>query len=89
MSGSWPGDAAYHAEGRWRADGERSTLRRRVGAQHRTLSTYVNALRRHDLWLDEAAEPEPAPGWAAERPDAARFPVFLVLRCVKGGGVRQ
>ncbi|MGW4798287.1 class I SAM-dependent methyltransferase, partial [Nonomuraea sp. NPDC004297] len=79
VSGSWPGDAAYHAEGWWRADGERSALRRRVGAQHRTLSTYVNALRRHDLWLDEVAEPEPAPGWAAERPDAARFPVFLVL----------
>jgi SAM-dependent methyltransferase len=80
---SWPGDARYHAEGWWRADDELSGLRRQVGANHRTLSTYVNTFRRHGLWLEEMAEPEPAPEWAAKRPDAARFPVFLVLRCVK------
>ncbi|MEO3789094.1 class I SAM-dependent methyltransferase [Nonomuraea sp. B10E15] len=83
VSGSWPGDAGYHAEGWWRADGERSTLRRQVGANHRTLSTYLNTLRRHGLWLDEMDEPEPAREWAATRPDAARFPVFLVMRCVR------
>ncbi|GAA4987889.1 2-polyprenyl-3-methyl-5-hydroxy-6-metoxy-1,4-benzoquinol methylase [Nonomuraea thailandensis] len=85
VSGSWPGGARYHAEGWWRADGELSSLRRQVGAHHRTLSTYLNTLRRHDLWVEELAEPEPAPEWASERPEAARFPVFLVLRCVKGG----
>ncbi|AQZ65492.1 3-demethylubiquinol 3-O-methyltransferase [[Actinomadura] parvosata subsp. kistnae] len=85
VSGSWAGgDGRYYDEGWWRADGELSSLRRQVGANHRTLSTYVNTLRRHDLWVDEMAEPEPAPEWAAKRPDAARFPVFLVLRCVKG-----
>ncbi|MEV0822947.1 class I SAM-dependent methyltransferase [Nonomuraea rubra] len=89
VSGSWPGDARYHAEGWWRADGELSSLRRQVGANHRTLSTYVNTLRRHDLWVDELAEPEPAPEWAAKRPDAARYPVFLVLSCVKGGADRR
>ncbi|WP_188190094.1 class I SAM-dependent methyltransferase [Nonomuraea sp. SYSU D8015] len=83
VSGSWPGDARYHAEGWWRADGELSSLRRQVGANHRTLSTYLNTLRRHGLWLDEMAEPEPAPEWAATRADAAKFPVYLVLRCVK------
>ncbi|GAA3674572.1 hypothetical protein GCM10022224_043550 [Nonomuraea antimicrobica] len=83
VSGSWPGDAGYHAEGWWRADGELSSLRRQVGANHRTLSTYVNTLRRHGLWTDELAEPEPAPAWAAKRPDAARHPVFLVMRCLK------
>ncbi|MEV4011804.1 class I SAM-dependent methyltransferase [Nonomuraea angiospora] len=83
VSGSWPGDARYHAEGWWRADGELSTLRRQVGANHRTLSTYVNTFRRHGLWVDALAEPEPAPEWAANRPEAARFPVFLVIRCVK------
>ncbi|MFG1702604.1 class I SAM-dependent methyltransferase [Nonomuraea sp. M3C6] len=85
VSGSWPGDARYHVEGWWRADGELSALRRQVGANHRTLSTYVNTFRRHDLWLDEMAEPEPATDWAAKRPDAAKFPIFLVMRCVKNG----
>ncbi|MGW0807389.1 class I SAM-dependent methyltransferase [Nonomuraea sp. NPDC002799] len=83
VSGSWPGDARYHAEGWWRADGELSALRRQVGANHRTLSTYLNTLREHGLWLEEMAEPEPSPSWAAKRADVARFPVFLVLRCVK------
>ncbi|MGI5282558.1 class I SAM-dependent methyltransferase [Nonomuraea polychroma] len=85
VSGSWPADGSYYSEGWWRAAGELSSLRRQVGANHRTLSTYVNTFRRHGLWLDEMAEPEPAPGWAATRPDAARFPVFLVMRCVKHG----
>ncbi|MGP3956898.1 class I SAM-dependent methyltransferase [Nonomuraea sp. 3N208] len=83
VSGSWPGDGRYHTEGWWRADGELSSLRRQVGANHRTLSTYVNTFRRHGLWLEEMAEPEPAPDWAAKRSDAAKFPVFLVMRCVK------
>jgi hypothetical protein len=56
-----------------------------VGANHRTLATYLNTLRRHGLWLDEVAEPEPDPGWATRAADAARGPVFLVLRCVATG----
>jgi len=83
VSGSWPGDARYYTEGWWQADGELSSLRRQVGANHRTLSTYLNTFRRHGLVLDELAEPEPAPEWAARRPDAAAFPVFLVARCLK------
>jgi SAM-dependent methyltransferase len=83
VSGSWPGGARYHTEGWWRADGELSSLRRQVGANHRTLSTYVSTFRRHGLWLDALDEPEPAPAWAAARPDAAKFPVFLVMKCVK------
>ncbi|WP_327584226.1 class I SAM-dependent methyltransferase [Nonomuraea sp. NBC_00507] len=82
VSGSWSGDASYYTEGWWRADGELSSLRRQVGANHRTLSTYVNTFRRHGLWLEEMAEPEPTPDWAAQRADAARFPVFLVMRCI-------
>ncbi|MEV0614046.1 methyltransferase domain-containing protein [Nonomuraea sp. NPDC050404] len=85
VSGSWPGDARYYAEGWWRADGELSSLRRQVGANHRTLSTYLNAFRRHGLLLEEMYEPEPPQEWAAKRPDAARFPVFLVMGFVKGG----
>jgi SAM-dependent methyltransferase len=82
VSGSWPSDGTYYDERWWRADGSLSTLRQQVGANHRSLSTYVNSLRRHGLVLDELAEPAPAAEWAAKRPDAARFPVFLVARCL-------
>jgi SAM-dependent methyltransferase len=83
VSGSWPSGRTYYDEGRWTADGALSTLRRVVGANHRTLSTYVNALHAHGLILDQLAEPRPTAGWAASRPDAASFPVFLVARCVR------
>ncbi len=84
VSGSWPTDKTYQDEGWWRADGERSTLRRQVGANHRTLSTYLNTLREHGLILDRIAEPAPDAEWAATRADAARLPVFLIVRCVAG-----
>ncbi|MED7926232.1 class I SAM-dependent methyltransferase [Nonomuraea sp. LP-02] len=85
VSGSWPEGGRYHDEGWWRAGGELSSLRRQVGANHRTLSTYLNTFRRHGLRLDVLAEPEPPEDWTAERRDAARHPVFLVARCVKDG----
>jgi SAM-dependent methyltransferase len=83
VSGSWPSGRTYYDEGWWTADGALSTLRRVVGANHRTLSTYVSTLRAHGLILDQLAEPRPADGWAARRPDAASFPVFLVASCVR------
>jgi ubiquinone/menaquinone biosynthesis C-methylase UbiE len=83
VSGSWPSAGSYHDEKWWRADGTASSLRRKVGASHRTLSTYLNTLRRQDLWLDALLEPAPAPGWAQARPDGARMPVFLAARCLK------
>jgi hypothetical protein len=60
-----------------------SSLRRRVGANHRTLSTYLNGLREHGIWLDAIVEPAPSADWIAARRDAARFPVFLAARCLK------
>jgi hypothetical protein len=51
-----------------------------VGANHRTLSTYVNMLRAHGFGIDQIAEPRPASEWSAQRADAARLPVFLVAR---------
>jgi ubiquinone/menaquinone biosynthesis C-methylase UbiE len=84
VSGAWPTTGSYYDEGWWSADGVLSTLRRQVGANHRTLSTYVNTLRRNDLWLDEVVEPMPPLEWTALRADAARFPVFLAARCVRG-----
>jgi len=82
VSGAWPSDGRYHDEGWWRADGAASTLRRQVGANHRTLTTYVNALVRHGLQIEEMREPRPGPDWdTGERAAAARYPVYLVMRC--------
>jgi SAM-dependent methyltransferase len=84
ISGSWPNTGRYYGEGRWTAEGARSTLRRQVGANHRMLSTYLNTLRAHDLWLDEVAEPLPAADWDPAHV-ADRTPVYLVVRSVKVG----
>jgi SAM-dependent methyltransferase len=84
VSGAWPSSGRYYDEGWWQADGSRSVLRQQVGANHRTLSTYLNTFRRHGLRLEEIAEPEPATDWASTRPDAARFPVFLVAKLSNG-----
>jgi len=83
VSGSWPSGSTYYDERWWLADGELSSLRREVGANHRTLSTYVNALQRHGLSIVELAEPEPEASWTTERPDAAAQPVYLVAACTR------
>jgi SAM-dependent methyltransferase len=84
VSGAWASGSRYYDEGFWVADGTASSLRRKVGANHRTLSTYLNALTRHGLHLQQTAEPEPPAAWnTPERRDAARFPVFLVARCTR------
>jgi ubiquinone/menaquinone biosynthesis C-methylase UbiE len=82
-SGAWPPSGSYYQEGWWRADATLSALRRRVGANHRMLSTYLNTLRRHDLWLDACDEPTPPQEWIDQKRDAARMPVFLTVRCRK------
>ena len=81
VDGAWAADARYYEEGWWQARAARSGLRRQVGANHRMLSTYVNALVRHGLAIEEMLEPEPDPRWAAERVEASRYPVYLVMRC--------
>lgn len=84
VSGAWPSAGRYYDEGYWIADGTASSLRRRVGANHRMLSTYINTLSRHGLRLTEMSEPAPPVEWATtDRRDAVRFPVFLVARCSK------
>jgi len=83
VSASWP-PGGYHTEGFWVPDGGRSHLRRQVGANHRLLSTYLNALARRGLHVEEAVEPEPPAQWLRERPGAGTVPTFLVARCVKG-----
>ena len=81
VSGSWPSGRSYYDEGFWRADGERSVLRRQVGANHRMLSTYFNALTGHGLAIDSVTEPQPESEWASDSPEARDLPVYLVVQC--------
>lgn len=84
VSGSWPTGRTYYDEGFWRADGELSVLRKQVGANHRMLSTYINALVRHGLAVEVMNEPRPEPEWADARPGVGAQPVYLVVRCIRG-----
>jgi ubiquinone/menaquinone biosynthesis C-methylase UbiE len=83
VCGSWPSNGTYYDERWWRADRELSSLRREVGANHRTLSTYLNTLTRSGLELEATAEPRPEESWTAERPEAAVQPVYLAVACLR------
>jgi SAM-dependent methyltransferase len=82
-SSSWQPGCGYYEEGFWFTDAPSSTLRRRVGSNHRMLSTYLNALIRHDLALDEIVEPDFPAAWAEASPEKDPVPVFLAARCRK------
>lgn len=84
VSGSWPDGATYYDERRWRASKELSTLRRRVGSNHRMISTYVNTLNAAGLRVEQMLEPRPAEEWARVRPGTGAQPVFLVVRARHG-----
>ena len=78
---SWPPDQGYFQEGWWLAGN--SGYRGRVGASHRMISTYLNALTGHGLILDRAAEPPPGPDMEQRRPPGAvPVPFYLVARAV-------
>jgi len=85
-SGSWATTGRYYDEGRWTAQGSLSSLRHQVGANHRMLSTYLNTLSAHALWLDHVAEPTPAPGWDQAH-DADRKPLYLVVSSRKAAAL--
>jgi 2-polyprenyl-3-methyl-5-hydroxy-6-metoxy-1,4-benzoquinol methylase len=87
IAGAWPGTASYYDEGWWAAQEPRSALRRQVGANHRMLSTYLNTLRSHGLWLDRVTESPPAADWDPAH-DADRKPVYLVASARKAPGPR-
>jgi ubiquinone/menaquinone biosynthesis C-methylase UbiE len=78
VSAAWPSDGTYYDERYWQADASLSTLRQQVGANHRTLSTYLNTLHRHGFTLTQTAEPEPAIEPESPRKPMAKYPVFLV-----------
>jgi SAM-dependent methyltransferase len=69
-SSSWPPAGGYEREGWWiSADHDPEGVRIRVGATHRKLSTFLNALRGAGLETDCFVEP-PAP-----------VPTYLLWRC--------
>jgi SAM-dependent methyltransferase len=76
---SWPTGQGYFAEGWWLADNP--GFRGKVGANHRMLSTYLNALVEHGLSIERAVEPRPAGEWLHAKPSEDLVPVFLVLFC--------
>jgi len=78
VSSAWPA-GGYHQEGWWLSEAASSGIRRRVGANHRMLATYLNALTRQGLIIDEMNEPA-SPEIEPPIPDV---PIFFVARCHK------
>jgi 2-polyprenyl-3-methyl-5-hydroxy-6-metoxy-1,4-benzoquinol methylase len=82
VGGSWPHDGTYRDEGWWRPADVASTLRRQVGTNHRTLSTYLSSLLAHGFQLSALEEPDPPAAWREGQPGAFRQPAFLVAKCI-------
>jgi len=80
ISASWAPRRGYHEEGWWSSTAAHSRLRRQVGANHRMLSTYLNALTHHGLVLDAMIEPPAPDEWRSATPDKDPVPTFLVAR---------
>jgi SAM-dependent methyltransferase len=73
----------YAVEGFWRSDGK-TTLRGRVGAYHRTLSTYLNSLAQHGSALARLVEPVLPVGdyTSAYTQGMVQVPSILAVRAV-------
>lgn len=78
---SWPPGRGYYAEGWWLSDNP--GFRGKVGANHRTLATYMNGLVEQGLALEQVAEPKPDEDWVRSKPSHDPVPVYLVVRCRK------
>jgi ubiquinone/menaquinone biosynthesis C-methylase UbiE len=74
--------AGYFTEGYWRSDA-RTGPPGKVGAYHRTLSTYVNSLIELGLTIERIAEPRLTGAHAASRPVWTEVPAALTVRCRK------
>jgi ubiquinone/menaquinone biosynthesis C-methylase UbiE len=73
---------AYFAEGWWRSD-SRTGPPGKVGAYHRTLSSYLNALIDAGLVLERMREVQATGELAENWPGWAEVPAVLVARCRK------
>jgi SAM-dependent methyltransferase len=68
----------YFEERFWRSENPQGV--RRAGNHHRTLATYLNALVRAGLAVEEVAEPVAAGRLGAERPLYREVPIFFAAR---------
>jgi 2-polyprenyl-3-methyl-5-hydroxy-6-metoxy-1,4-benzoquinol methylase len=75
--------AGYFGEGYWRSD-TRPGPPGKIGAYHRTLSTYVSALGDVGLVVERIAEPRVTGTHAERRPIWAVVSGALAIRCRKG-----
>ena len=73
---------SYFVEGHWRSD-TRTGPPGKVGAYHRTLSTYINMFLANGFRLDGVAEPRLTGRQAELRPIWTEVPAALVVRCSK------
>jgi SAM-dependent methyltransferase len=73
----------YFTEGFWRS-ASRTGPPGKVGAYHRTLTTYLDALADAGLTLERVREPCASGIHAERRPVWAEVPAVLVARCRKG-----
>ena len=72
----------YFAEGFWRSD-VRTGPPGKIGAYHRTLSTYINTLIDADFVLERMAEPPATASLAERRPIWREVPAILIVKCRK------
>jgi ubiquinone/menaquinone biosynthesis C-methylase UbiE len=71
---SWPADRSYYDETWWQPGN--TGFRGKVGANHRMVATYLNALGRHRLVPETSCEPRPSE-WPEPAPSG---PVYFVSR---------
>ena len=70
----------YFREGFWRSDNA-GGVRGQVGAYHRTLSKYFNAMFRTGFSFECVVEPRPTDETASRVPGYAEVPVVLAAKC--------
>ncbi|SRR6266700_4664305 len=68
----------YFQEGNWKSDG--GGVRSRVGAHHRTLSTYLNTLVAANFTLERIVEPMASGERAEQVPGNREVPSLLLIR---------
>jgi len=74
--------SSYFEEGFWRSNNVNG-VRGRVGAYHRTLSTYINSLSEAGFMLTSVIEPQASDQIAEHVPGYKEVPVAMIFACKK------
>jgi len=78
----------YFEEGFWRSD-TAGNLCARVGAYHRTLSTYLNALVSAGFIITGVVEPQPTDATRERNPGYSIVPLLLLVQCISAPAPRD